>query len=133
MKIYLTILLSALFSLTLNAGTSGAKWKDFTQEEIIKHLNTNLANDQIALRVKGLVCESCGIGLRKKLTKLDSVDTTEENKGITMDVYKMLLTVDLKDGKVPTSEELKKAVDDAGYEAVYLYQKKGNKVSFITL
>ncbi len=133
MKTLSIIITSIALTLTSYAGTSGAKWEDFSQKDITAHLAGSLDDATIAVRVKGLVCESCGIGLRKKISKIDAVNTKQEKKGITMDVYKMLLVIKLDKGKAISSAELKKAIEDAGYEGVYLYQSKGGKVVSSTL
>lgn len=128
MKTISFITLSIILSLNLNAWSSKAKWEDFTQKQIFTFLDGTLNDTTVAVRVKGLVCESCGLGLRKKISKLEAVDTERFKKGIAMDVYKMLLTVAVKEGATLAPEELKKAIDAAGYEAVYYYQLKGGKV-----
>ncbi len=133
MKTISLIILSIVLTLSSYAGNSGAKWEDFTQKQIIEHLSGTLDKTTMAVRVKGLVCESCGIGLRKKISKLDSVNSKRFNKGVEMDVYKMVLTIAFKEGATISPEKLKQAIEDAGYEAVYLYEKKGGKVTSSTL
>ena len=130
MKTLLISCLSFLLTLCLHADTSGATWEDFTHEQVVKHLETNLSSEQIVVRVNGLVCESCAIVLRKKVSKLDAVDTKKLKKGLSMDVYKMLLYVALKEGKSPAPAELRKAIEDAGYEGtLILYQEQNGKIT----
>ena len=74
-------------------------------------------SDEARLRVKGLVCAFCAQGLRKKVSKLDFVDTKKPFKGVTVDEKNGSMTVALKPGKAPMWKDLFSAVEKAGYEA----------------
>lgn len=76
-----------------------------------------LKPDEARLRVKGLVCAFCAQGLRKKVSKLDFVDTKKPFKGVTVDEKNGFMMVALKSGKAPVWEDLFSAVERAGYEA----------------
>lgn len=115
------------------AQCKNSKWDDHSQKEITTHLSSELDENTVAIRVKGLVCASCGIGIRKKVPKLDAVDRDRLQKGIEMDPYRMLVKIAVKDGQSLSPEAVKQAVEDAGYDAVYFYQKSGGKVSVKTL
>jgi len=134
MKTLSLITISIILSLTINAGpTSGAKWEDFTQKQVLSKLSKTLDSSTLAVRVKGLVCESCGLGLRKKISKFKAVDTKRFNKGVAMDVHTMVLTVALKEGETLAPQDLKQAISDAGYDAVFYYHMKNGKAVSITL
>ena len=64
----------------------------------------------ITVNVKGLVCPSCGYGIKKHLKKTKKVDT------VKFDVNKQLVfIVELKD-KTLTDKEIDTAIVNAGYE-----------------
>ena len=78
---------------------------------------------QIALvYVKGLVCPSCAIGVRKNLSKMDGVDKKRFRDGIDMNPETQLVTIALKKGAQVEVKELLERVDDAGYAAVEEYK-----------
>ncbi|SVD93571.1 uncharacterized protein METZ01_LOCUS446425 [marine metagenome] len=76
-----------------------------------------LKPDEVRLRVKGLVCAFCAQGLRKKVSKLDFVDTKKPRKGVTVDEKNGYMVVVLKSGKTPVWKDLFVAVEKAGFEA----------------
>ena len=89
--------------------------------------------NKVQIYAKGLVCESCGIGVRKELQKLKFVDTSKPKKGIVIDVKSQLVSVAVKHGKFANIEAIKKAIKRAGYEPVKLYELKDNKLKSISL
>ena len=76
-----------------------------------------LKPDEVRLRVKGLVCSFCAQGLRKKVSKLDCVDTKKPQKGVTVDEKNGYMLVALKAGTPPAWEDLFAAVEKAGFDA----------------
>lgn len=79
--------------------------------------------DELVIKVDGVVCSFCANGLRKGLCKLDFVDTKQKGQGISLDAKKQLLTVKLKkDAKA----DLKKVFDSirkGGYKPVRAFTK----------
>ena len=76
-----------------------------------------LKPDEVRLRVKGLVCAFCAQGLRKKVSKLDCVDTKKPLKGVTVDEKNGYMVVALKAGTPPAWKDLFVAVEKAGFDA----------------
>ena len=76
-----------------------------------------LKPDEVRLRVKGLVCSFCAQGLRKKVSKLDFVDTKKPQKGVAVDEKNGSVLVSLKAGKLPPWNDLFIAVEKAGFDA----------------
>jgi len=76
----------------------------------------------LALYVRGLCCASCGIGVRKKIGKLDFVDRTRLNKGVEIDPKMQIAFVALKPKRAAPLPVLAKAVRDAGYELALVYR-----------
>ena len=84
---------------------------------------TLLEKTQISLiYVKGLVCPSCAIGIRKNLSKMKGVDKKRFKDGIDMNPETQLVTIALKDGVELDNKDLIERVVDAGYVAVEEYR-----------
>ena len=64
----------------------------------------------VTVNVKGLICPSCAIGIKKHLGK------TKKVKSVKLDINKQLTIItELKD-KTITDKEIKTAIENAGYE-----------------
>ena len=84
---------------------------------------TLLEKTQISLiYVKGLVCPSCAIGIRKNLSTMKGVDKKRFKDGIDMNPETQLVTIALKDGVELDNKDLIERVVDAGYLAVEEYR-----------
>ena len=82
-----------------------------------------LEKTQISLiYVKGLVCPSCAIGIRKNLSKMKGVDKKRFKDGIDMNPETQLVAIALKDGAELDNKDLIERVVDAGYVAVEEYR-----------
>ena len=68
--------------------------------------------------VKGLVCPSCAIGVRKNLSKMKGVDKKRFRDGIDMNPETQLVTIALKAGAKVDNKDIMDRVEDAGYVAV---------------
>ncbi len=77
--------------------------------------------DAVAIYAKGMCCPSCAIGVRKKIVKLEFVDSSRFVSGVELDPKTQLAMVALKAGQAPDSEALAQAIVDAGYDPVLLY------------
>jgi len=80
------------------------------------------------LYVKGLCCPSCAIGIRKKVSKLEFIDTERLKKGVSLDTKTQLATIAVKKDKAVNSTALAKAIRDAGYTPFHLYQLQKGKL-----
>ncbi len=88
---------------------------------------TLLESSQISLiYVKGLVCPSCAIGIRKNLSKMKGVDKKRFKDGIDMNPETQLVTIALKNGAKLDSKDLIERIVDAGYFAVEEYRLHEN-------
>ena len=72
--------------------------------------------------VKGLVCPSCAIGVRKNLSKMKGVDKKRFRDGIDMNPETQLVTIALKEGATIDNKDLIERVEDAGYIAIEEYK-----------
>lgn len=85
--------------------------------------NALLESSKISLvYVKGLVCPSCAIGIRKNLSKMKGVDKKRFKDGIDMNPETQLVYIALKDGVKLDNKDLIERVVDAGYTAVEEYR-----------
>ena len=85
---------------------------------------TLLSSSNISLvYVKGLVCPSCAIGVRKNLSKMKGVDKKRFKDGIDMNPETQLVAIALKDGAELDNKDLIERVVDAGYVAVEEYRQ----------
>jgi len=84
---------------------------------------TLLESSEISLvYVKGLVCPSCAIGIRKNLSKMKGVDKKRFKDGIDMDPETQLVSIALKGNSKIDNKDLIERVEDAGYIAVEEYK-----------
>ena len=87
---------------------------------------TLLESSEISLvYVKGLVCPSCAIGIRKNLSKMKGVDKKRFKDGIDMDPETQLVSIALKGNAKIDNKDLIERVEDAGYIAVEEYKLHG--------
>lgn len=84
--------------------------------------------ETVQVYAKGLVCESCALGIRKKLQRLDFVDTKKPNKGIVLNVKSQLISISLKEEKTLDKAALVKAIKGAGYDPMTLFKLNGKKL-----
>ena len=82
-----------------------------------------LESSEISLvYVKGLVCPSCAIGVRKNLSKLKGIDKKRFKDGIGMDPETQLVSIAFKGNFKIDNKDLIERVEDAGYIAVEEYK-----------
>lgn len=75
----------------------------------------------ITVRVKGLICETCGYGISRKLRKVDGIDRKRFDKGMSMDIYTQFLTLARDTEETIDLRAIVKAIQDSGYEPVSVY------------
>lgn len=75
----------------------------------------------LAVHTRGLVCSSCGIGLRIHTSKLDAVDKSQFTKGVDLDVKKQLVFVAFKPDAGIDVDGVREAIYNAGYDPVHYY------------
>ena len=75
----------------------------------------------LLVHTKGLVCNSCGIGLRIHIGKLDGVDKSQLSKGVDLDVEKQFVLVAFKPDAAIDVEGVREAIHNAGYYPAHYY------------
>jgi copper chaperone CopZ len=131
----LTVLCSLALVLTL-AGQSQAQPLPEAPEAERKAIALDLLKkspNAVLIYAKGLCCQSCGIGVRKKVTQLTFVDQTRYNSGVELHPKSQLATIAIKAKQSANPKELSKAIDDAGYDPVSIYSLKGGKLVVASL
>ncbi len=120
---------TALLSIALITGSASLSANDDDKEEATVEVRLAAAkkllseSSQISLvYVKGLVCPSCAIGIRKNLSKMEGVDKKRFRDGIDMNPETQLVTIALKKGAQVEVKEVLERVDDAGYDAIEKYK-----------
>ena len=114
-------------SLTLGSATSSLANED--KAEITPEQRREAAQkvlkesaDISLIYVKGLVCPSCAIGVRKNLSKMKGVDKDRFKDGVDMDADTQLVKIAPKDNISIDNKDLLERIDDAGYSAVEQYK-----------
>ena len=117
MKTILIILTLMFFTTFSYSGVhSIEKGEEGYEERMIELLNEN--PDYVIAHVKGLVCSSCAIGIRVKLSKIDGLDKDIFTKGIRLDTSNQYVTLAAKE-KLDFDLIFEK-ICDAGYEPIHL-------------
>ena len=75
------------------------------------------AAEEVLVNVNGLVCGFCAQGIKKTLSKNDSVSDVE------VDLEKKQVTVALKEGKTLSDDDVRQLITDAGYTVVAIERK----------
>lgn len=117
-RLFILALLIASF-----AGTAAAQDIDLEEEKIQVKVAFKGNSEQLVVAVNGMCCRSCAIGIGRKVCKLDFVDTKTLPKGVKVDRKTGLLTVAVKSGEEMDFVSLAKAIRDAGYDPVRIYQQ----------
>jgi len=121
------LIISLLFPFLLNAESKVEGASPETRlEQATKHIEGN--PDQIAVFTKGLICSSCGIGIRRHIKKLDFVDQKQLEKGIELDIKNQLALVAIKKGEAYDANLVRDAIFNAGYDPIHYYKLDGKSV-----
>lgn len=72
----------------------------------------------ITIQVKGMVCAFCAQGIEKKFKALPEVEK------VHVSLETKLVSVDSKEGKDVTDDQIKKIVTDSGYEVLKIERSK---------
>ena len=121
-------------TLTIVAATSALNARPMypvtTDELRLESAQTHLRDkpNQVAVYSRGLVCYSCGIGLRIQIKKLEGIDKTQLDKGMLLDAKNQLVLIAFKPDFTPDLEKIREAVDRAGYESTHYYHWDGEAV-----
>jgi hypothetical protein len=112
----------ALSSLAMAAHARSMEVGDSSElrDQAAKEMVENHPN-YLAVYTKGLVCSSCGIGLRIHSSKLEGVDKSQLTNGVDLDVKKQLVLVAFKPDAAIDVDGVREAIYNAGYDPVHYY------------
>ncbi len=89
------------------------------------------SGDTVTVRVDGLSCPFCALGLEKNLKKIDGVTD------VSIKLEEGTATLEVKEGANPSDEEITKRVKDAGFTPREikrdLPQARSSNLEFVTL
>ncbi|MEC7107741.1 MAG: heavy metal-associated domain-containing protein [Verrucomicrobiota bacterium] len=106
------ILVVSIYSLE----SSGSEGDTTCSKEMITLLEDN--PNTVVLKVKGLVCSSCAIGVRIHLSRMDGIDISKFNKGIMLDSTSQYVLVAIKDNI--DFQKINESITNAGYNLHHL-------------
>ena len=93
-------------------------------EEMTTLLKQNPSS--VVIQVKGLVCSSCAIGIRIKLSKLNGVDISKFSRGIKLDSSNQYVILAVNEEI--NFDEIFKSIQKAGYDPMHLCFLKNDKI-----
>ncbi len=90
-----------------------------------------LAQDYV-IKVNGIVCEFCSLGVTKKVSKLPFIDRDRYNKGVKVEIEDQMVTIAVKDAAELDKEALFAAIESGGYDPVdiWLLTPEGERVDY---
>ena len=106
------ILVVSIYSLE----SSGSEGDTTCSKEMITLLEDN--PNTVILKVKGLVCSSCAIGVRIHLSRMDGIDTSKFNKGVMLDSSSQYVLIAVNE-KI-NFNSIQESIINAGYDLDHL-------------
>ena len=77
--------------------------------------------DALYVLTPGVICPSCSIGIRRNFSSLPFVDLEQPKSGIQIDGKLQLVEVRLRKNAVWDLTQVRKAIEDAGYEPKVIF------------
>lgn len=117
-----------LLSFLSNSYGSGVHASEINETECSERMQTLLEEhpDAIIIHVKGLVCSSCGIGIRIGLAKIEGINRSKFTNGVELDSsnqYVLLASNSPLDFNL-----IFQKIYDAGYDPLHLCYVKGDQI-----
>jgi len=119
-QLFLSLIVLSLSALPAQARSTGPVATPDVRDQAALSMIENHPN-YLAVYTKGLVCSSCGIGLRIHTSKLDGVDKSEFTKGVDLDPEKQLVVIAFKSDAEIDVEGVREAIYKAGYDPAHYY------------
>ncbi len=90
-----------------------------------------LAQDYV-IKVNGIVCEFCSLGVTKKISKLPFIDHSRYNKGVRVEIEDQMVTIAVKEEAELDKNALFGAIESGGYNPVdiWLLTPEGERVDY---
>ena len=77
-----------------------------------------IENEVLSISVNGLVCDFCARSIEKLFSKKESV------KNINVNLEEMLITINLKKGKILNDDIIRQVIRDSGYDIKEINREK---------
>ena len=77
-----------------------------------------IENEVLSIYVNGLVCDFCARSIEKLFSKKESV------KSINVNLEEMLITINLKKGKILNDDIIRQVIRDSGYDIKEINREK---------
>ena len=77
-----------------------------------------IENEVLSISVNGLVCDFCARSIEKLFSKKESV------KSINVNLEEMLITINLKKGKILNDDIIRQVIRDSGYDIKEINREK---------
>tara|TARA_E500000331_G_scaffold219601_1_gene210478 strand:- start:49 stop:321 length:273 start_codon:yes stop_codon:yes gene_type:complete len=77
-----------------------------------------IENEVLSISVNGLVCDFCARSIEKLFSKKESV------KSINVNLEEMLITINLKKGKILNDDIIRQVIRDSGYDIKKIKREK---------
>ena len=77
-----------------------------------------IENEGLSISVNGLVCDFCARSIEKLFSKKESV------KSINVNLEEMLITINLKKGKILNDDIIRQVIRDSGYDIKEINREK---------
>ncbi len=77
-----------------------------------------IENEVLTISVNGLVCDFCARSIEKLFSKKESV------KSINVNLEEMLITINLKKGKILNDDIIRQVIRDSGYDIKEINREK---------
>lgn len=88
---------------------------------VFANSDISVDQNQIKIKINGIVCSFCAFGVHKNLSKLRSLDSTQFKKGVHIDINAQIITLAMDDSQSLNLNEVYKSIKKGGYEPVDFY------------
>jgi len=85
-------------------------------------ISTSAMAQDYVIKVNGIVCDFCTLGVTKKVTKLPFIDRSKYDKGVKVEIESQKVTIAVKDGMALDKDALFAAIESGGYNPVEIWQ-----------
>lgn len=84
------------------------------------------------IKVNGIVCEFCSLGVTKKISKLPFIDRDRYDKGVKVEIEDQMVTIAVKEEAELDKKALFGAIESGGYNPVdiWLLTPEGERVDY---
>lgn len=95
-------------------------------------LSSNAFAQDYVIRVNGIVCEFCSLGVAKKVSRLDFIDRSKYENGVSVNIEQQIVTIAVQSDATLDKDALFAAIESGGYNPVEIFelQPDGTKKAY---